>query len=190
MPVEPGAPPWLLRKKRPLQAIEWTTRHSSNSSWGSLRMMRMMILRPRQPTPWRLCGRTKSTSKVQYLPLKTRILWSPTRRMRTTRCVRAAVSLPQTHWWFRTQEPCRSGLRVRECSLARIVQSASERTFWPPEPNTFSMRRPVDAELHGLPRGSPAINASKQKMSQETVTRRDVKIRDMAKGFTVNLAAI
>jgi hypothetical protein len=73
-------------------------------------------------------------------------LWSPTQRMQTTRCVRTAVSLPQTHWWF--QEPCQSGLCVRECSLSRIVQSAPERTFRPPEPNTFSMRRPVDAELH------------------------------------------
>ena len=147
----------------------------------------MSILCPRRPMRH---GQTTSTSLWTGTPSSTRFLWSPNQRMRTTHCVWSAVFFPQTHWWFRTQEPCRSGLRVRECSLARIVQSASERTFWPPEPNTFSMRRPVDAELHGLPRGSPAINASKQKMSQETVTRRDVKIRDMAKGFTVNLAAI
>jgi hypothetical protein len=56
--------------------------------------------------------------------------------------------------------------------------------------NTFLKRQVADAEFRGIAIGSSAINASKQKMSQETVSRRDAKIRDMVKWFTANLAAI
>ena len=40
-------------------------------------MMRMMILRPKRPSPWWPCGRTKSTSKVRYLPLTANSLVVP-----------------------------------------------------------------------------------------------------------------
>ena len=56
--------------------------------------------------------------------------------------------------------------------------------------NTFTKWQPADAELHGLAGGSPAINATKQKMDQETVTRRDAERREMVTGHTANLAPI
>ena len=58
-------------------------------------------------------------------------------------------------------------------------------------PNTHCRSRQVaDAEFRGIAIGSSAINASKQKMSRETVSQRDAEIRDMAKWFTANLAVI
>jgi hypothetical protein len=56
--------------------------------------------------------------------------------------------------------------------------------------NTFTNRQVADAELHVLPRGSPAINASKQKMRPKNVRRRDAERRGRAKSHTANLAAI
>ena len=56
--------------------------------------------------------------------------------------------------------------------------------------NTFTKWQPTDAMLHGLAGGSPAINATKQKMDQETVTRRDAERREMVTGHTANLAPI
>jgi len=56
--------------------------------------------------------------------------------------------------------------------------------------NMFLKRQIADAEFRGLPGGSPAINATKQKMSKKTVTLRDVERRGMAIVHTANLAAI
>ena len=42
------------------------------------------------------------------------------------------------------------------------------RAQWPTlKINTFTIRQAADAELHVLPRGSPVVNASKQKMSKK-----------------------
>jgi hypothetical protein len=46
------------------------------------------------------------------------------------------------------------------------------------------------ALYRGLPRGSSALNATKKKMSRETVARRDAERRDVAIGYTANLATI
>jgi hypothetical protein len=56
--------------------------------------------------------------------------------------------------------------------------------------NTFTNRQVADAELHDLPRGSPAINASKQKMRPKNVRQRDAERRGREKSHTANLAAI
>ena len=99
----------------------------------------MSILRP-----WRPSGRMKSTLHWPGMSSSTRFLWSPNQRTRTNHCVWSAVFFPQTHWWFRTQEPCRSGRRVRECSLSCIV----DRAQWTmPKKITFLMWHPVDAEF-------------------------------------------
>ena len=78
-------------------------------------------------------------------------------------------------------------LCVRECSLPCTANRAQRPTL---KMNTFLKRQFADAEFRGLPGGSPALNASKQKMSRETVARRDAERIDMAVRHTANLAAV
>ena len=80
-----------------------------------------------------------------------------------------------------------SGLRVRECSLPRTADHAQRPMS---KTNKFLKQQDADAEFCGLPRGSPALNASKQKMSQETVARRDAERRDLVVWHTANLSAV
>ena len=75
----------------------------------------------------------------------------------------------------------------KECSLPRTVDRAQRPTS---KMNMFLKRQVADAEFRGLARGSPVLNATKQKMSRETVTRRDAERRDMVTGHTANLASI
>jgi hypothetical protein len=138
----------------------------------------MSILRPRRPM--RRAGRTKSTSHWPGTPSRTRFSWCPTQRTLTTLCARNAVFLPHPHWLSR--DPFQSGLRVRECSLPRTADRAQRPTL---KMNTFTIQQAADAEFRGKTRGKTerqqtALNAVKNGMSRETVTRRDAERRGMA----------
>ena len=61
------------------------------------------------------------------------------------------------------RDPYQSGLRARECSLPRTADRAQRPTS---KMNTFLKRQVSDAEFCGLPGGSPALNATKQKMGR------------------------
>ena len=100
-------------------------------------------------------------------------------------CVKCGI-FAASHW-LSPRDPYQSGLHVRECSLPRTVDRAQRPTS---KMNMFLKRQVADAEFRGLARGSPVLNATKQKMSRETVTRRDAERRDMVTGHTANLASI
>ena len=82
---------------------------------------------------------------------------------------------------------CRIHIGCPARDLFHTVDRAQRPTL---KMNTFMKWQAADAELHGLPGGSSALNATKKKMSRENVTRRDAERRDIVMGHTANLATM